>query len=129
RVLRAMGDSLRRVAETEAHFWRTEIQAPLFGTTRTAEEITATIEGHSRALGQTTPDATLALYHGQQSNAWLRNILEALEITLARAGIRTTVTNPPAICFLDLTGYTRLTDERGDVAAADLAVRLSRLVQ
>jgi class 3 adenylate cyclase len=25
---------------------------------------------------------------------------------------------PPAVCFLDLTGYTRLTEERGDEAAA-----------
>jgi adenylate cyclase len=39
------------------------------------------------------------------------------------------VPRPPAICFLDLTGYTRLTDERGDEAAADLAAQLSRLVQ
>ncbi len=36
---------------------------------------------------------------------------------------------PPAICFLDITGYTRLTNERGDDAAADLAQGLSTLVQ
>ena len=35
----------------------------------------------------------------------------------------------PAICFLDITGYTRLTEERGDEAAADLAARLTPLVQ
>ncbi|HEY7195982.1 MAG TPA: adenylate/guanylate cyclase domain-containing protein [Gaiellaceae bacterium] len=34
----------------------------------------------------------------------------------------------PAIAFLDLTGYTALTEERGDEAGADLADRLSRLV-
>jgi adenylate cyclase len=33
------------------------------------------------------------------------------------------------MCFLDITGYTRLTQERGDDAAADLAAELSRLVQ
>jgi adenylate cyclase len=36
---------------------------------------------------------------------------------------------PPAVCFLDITGYTRLTEERGDEAAADLAARLARLVR
>ena len=36
---------------------------------------------------------------------------------------------PPAICFLDLTGYTRLTEERGDEAAAELAETMSRIVQ
>jgi adenylate cyclase len=33
------------------------------------------------------------------------------------------------MCVLDLTGYTRLTDERGDEAAADLAASLAKLVQ
>ncbi|MGH8914526.1 MAG: adenylate/guanylate cyclase domain-containing protein [Acidimicrobiia bacterium] len=33
------------------------------------------------------------------------------------------------MCFLDLTGYTRLTEERGDAAAADLARSLSTMVQ
>ena len=31
--------------------------------------------------------------------------------------------------FLDITGYTRLTEERGDEAAADLAARLATLVR
>jgi class 3 adenylate cyclase len=35
---------------------------------------------------------------------------------------------PPAIAFLDLTGYTALTDEQGDEAGADLADRLAMLV-
>jgi adenylate cyclase len=35
---------------------------------------------------------------------------------------------PPAIAFLDLAGYTALTDERGDEAGADLADRLAALV-
>jgi class 3 adenylate cyclase len=33
------------------------------------------------------------------------------------------------MCFLDLTGYTRLTEERGDEAAAELAARLAGLVR
>jgi adenylate cyclase len=36
---------------------------------------------------------------------------------------------PPAIAFLDLTGYTALTEERGDEAAADLAAGLASIVQ
>jgi adenylate cyclase len=33
------------------------------------------------------------------------------------------------VCFLDITGYTQLTEERGDEAAAQLAARLAQLVQ
>jgi len=36
---------------------------------------------------------------------------------------------PPAVCFLDIAGYTRPTEEGGDEAAADLAERLAILVR
>ena len=46
------------------------------------------------------------------------------EAALDRAGLaRRRPVRPPAIAFLDLTGYTKLTEERGDRAAADLAGR------
>jgi adenylate cyclase len=59
----------------------------------------------------------------------MKNFVEGFETGMARAGLYKPVERPPAICFLDLSGYTRLTEERGDSAAADLAARLSRLVQ
>jgi adenylate cyclase len=36
---------------------------------------------------------------------------------------------PPAIAFLDLTGYTALAEERGDVAAAEVATDLASVVR
>ena len=48
---------------------------------------------------------------------------------LAAAGLHSRLEHPPAMCFLDITGYTRLTQERGDAAAAELAEQLGRLVQ
>jgi adenylate cyclase len=36
---------------------------------------------------------------------------------------------PPAIAFLDLTGYTALAEERGDQAAAEVAADLASVVQ
>ncbi len=48
---------------------------------------------------------------------------------LAAAGLHSRLEHPPAMCFLDITGYTRLTQERGDTAAAGLAEQLGRLVQ
>jgi hypothetical protein len=35
---------------------------------------------------------------------------------------------PPAIAFLDLTGYTELAEERGDEAAAEIATCLADIV-
>ena len=59
----------------------------------------------------------------------MKNIFEGFEATLTAAGAHTPLDRPPAICFLDLTGYTRVTEERGDEAAADLAARLAPAVQ
>jgi adenylate cyclase len=44
-------------------------------------------------------------------------------------GIESHIPQPPAICFVDLTGYTRLTEERGDRFAADVAAQLASLVK
>jgi adenylate cyclase len=48
---------------------------------------------------------------------------------LERAGLFSRLHRPPAICFLEITGYTRLTEERGDEAAADLATSSPPLVR
>jgi len=73
--------------------------------------------------------ALMGMYHLQQTHAWTTNIIEGLEMTLAAAGLHSRLDHPPAMCFLDITGYTRLTQERGDTAAATLAEQLGRLVQ
>jgi adenylate cyclase len=76
-----------------------------------------------------TEQALLAVYRAQQEHAWHENFIEDVESALERTGLRARSGLPPAFCFLDITGYTRLTEERGDEAAAELAARLSRLVR
>jgi adenylate cyclase len=73
--------------------------------------------------------AMLAMYHAQQAREWTANIIGGFEELLAKAGIHSKLERPPAICFLDITGYTRFTQELGDAAAAELAATLARLVQ
>jgi adenylate cyclase len=73
--------------------------------------------------------ALLATYHAQQEHAWTRSAVERVETALERAGLLERLHRPPAVSFLDISGYTRLTEERGDAAAADLAERLAALVR
>ena len=129
RLLRAMGDSLRRMADVEADLWMSDVMQPLFASGATTADIGPQTAAFSNALAPLTERQIIALYHGQQSHAWMKNFFEGFELGLAQAGLYEAVERPPAICFLDLSGYTRLTEERGDAAAADLATRLSRLVQ
>ena len=59
-----------------------------------------------------------------------RNIVENIEHVMEETGIgRRRDVHPPAIAFVDLSGFTGLTGVKGDEEAARLAVRLSDLVQ
>jgi adenylate cyclase len=69
------------------------------------------------------------MYHLQEARAWTENIIEGVELQLTAAGLHSRLTHPPAMCFLDITGYTRLTQERGDAAAAQLAEELGGVVR
>jgi adenylate cyclase len=129
RALRVMGDSLRRIADTEADWFNSEVLRPLFEAGRSMIEVGHLTAEFSTNLDPLSERALLAIFRGQQSHAWMRNIFEGFEMALSAAGLHRPGDHPPAVCFLDLTGYTRLTDERGDAAAAQLAERLSRLVQ
>ena len=73
--------------------------------------------------------ALLSMYHAQQEYASSTSAVEDVEAALERAGLYRPVRRPPAVSFLDITGYTRLTEERGDEAAAELATRLATLVR
>lgn len=69
------------------------------------------------------------MYHALQMRTWTANIVAGAELALQRAGLVEDRIREPAIAFLDITGYTQLTQEQGDAAAASLADRLGRLVQ
>ncbi len=129
RALRAVGESARRMAEVEADWWMTDVIGPILAAGGTAGEITRRTGRFSDEFSAVEDQLVLGLYHGQQAHAWMKNIFEGFEMALVQAGLHAPTERPPAICFLDLSGYTRLTEERGDAAAADLAGRLSRLVQ
>jgi adenylate cyclase len=130
RALRVYGESLRRITETEADWWHSEIVRPTLARGGSWGEVASLAQNISPELSAHSDGAVIALYHARQTDAWMRNIFEGVETSLAAAGIHAPADRtPPAISFLDLTGYTRITDERGDEAAADLAERLSRLVE
>lgn len=129
RWLRVCADSLRRIAETETDWWRSEVEMPLLqGGMSTAQMLETQADFGSR-IAPFMEQVLLAIYHGQQEHAWTKSAVEDVEDALERAGLLNRLRHPPAVCFLDITGYTRLTEERGDEAAADLAERLATLVR
>ena len=125
--LRTMGDSLQRIALTDADAFRDHVIGPM--TARSGVEIAAAAGAAAAQLAPRIDAALLAIYHAQEVHAYTANIIGGFEAALAEAGLKRRLERPPAMCFLDITGYTRLTQERGDAAAAQLAEGLGRLVQ
>ena len=130
RGLRTLGDSLQRLTTADADDFRRFVIEPVARRpdVKGADLGDATVAAMQRLSGP-SDRALLAIYHGQQAHAWTANIISGFEDDLAEAGLYSAMKRPAAVCFLDLTGYTRLTAEQGDEAAAELAHNLARLVQ
>jgi adenylate cyclase len=129
RWLRVYGDTFRRLTEAESEWWHTQVLQPTLASGMTAAEM---LRAQAQLGGEITSlmeQALLAIYRANQEHTWSETLIEQVEEALDRAGLRSKMATSPAICFLDLAGFTRLTEERGDVAAATLAERLAPLVQ
>ncbi len=127
RLLRVTGDSLRRLAESESAWWNSEVMGPAIAAGKQPDDVAAS-DFVSR-MNVLSERAVIELYRLQQTKAWTANIIDGVESMLAAAGLHSRLEHQPAMCFLDITGYTRLTQEHGDVAAAQLAERLGQLAQ
>jgi adenylate cyclase len=129
-VARQLGDSLHRLAESQVRLFRSRIQEPLATLADSrgepaADQITAIAAQLLAALERTV----LLLYRRHLEQEVVEAIVLRAERTLEQAGLaQRRPVRFPMIAFLDLTGYTDLTEHRGDSAAAALAARLVELV-
>ncbi|MGZ8629810.1 MAG: adenylate/guanylate cyclase domain-containing protein [Actinomycetota bacterium] len=129
RTVRVYADGLRRITEAESQLYRDRLEQPLLESGMPLAEAirAASVFG---AEWNTSGDASLlALYHRHQESAWLGGMVARIEETLEQLGVHRRLARPPAMVFLDLVGYTRLTEERGDAAAAELAANLAGTAQ
>jgi adenylate cyclase len=122
-------EALRRIASVENEVYHWGIEMPLL---RSGLGEQQTMELASEVSEEFTPlldEALMAVYRRQQELAWTEHQIEHIEQALEASGVPLPPGQPPAMCFLDLAGYTRLTEERGDEEAAALAARLSDIVR
>jgi adenylate cyclase len=129
RLLRAYGDGIGRIVETETAWYRDQVEMPLLEGGMSEVEMLAAQADIGSRISPVIEQAMVSIYHGQQEHAWTKSAVEDVEAALERAGLYRRIRRPPAVSFLDLTGYTRLTEERGDEAAAELATKLAGLVR
>ena len=128
RLLAVYADSIRRVAKAEADFYEANIERRLRARGLDEREL---IEFGTRLGDRVVPllERTLfMLYRRHREHVWTEHAVNHVEEALEGSGLQQRLPRPPAICFVDLSGYTRLTEEQGDEVAARIAGKLASLV-
>src|SRR6266702_5305105 len=128
RLGRAYAEGLRLAANVENEAYRARFTGPVRASgadQRTTMELASQLATEFLPL---VDPALLGIYRRQQEVVWTQDLVEDIENELERAGVLGRPGRVPAMSFLDLVGYTRLTEERGDAAAAELAASLAVLV-
>jgi adenylate cyclase len=129
RIGRVFAESLRRIAKAETEVWHERVEMPVLRSgidPRVAMETAGEVGGQ---FGSLVDRALLAMFRRQQELEWTEHLVAHIEDELEEAGLLGKPERVPAMCFLDLVGYTRLTEEQGDEAAAAAAGALADLVQ
>jgi adenylate cyclase len=126
---RQLGDSLRRLAESQVRLFHAHVEEQLAAEGHPDHSWTEDLNQVAAVMMASLERALVLLYRRHFEHYVLEVTVLRAEAALERAGLaRRRPVRPPAIAFLDLTGYTKLTEERGDRAAAELAGRLVEMV-
>jgi adenylate cyclase len=126
---RQLGDRLRGLAESQVRLFHTHVEEQLGAQGHLDHSWTDDLNQVAASMMASLERTLLLLYRRHFEHYVLDVTVLRAEAALERAGLaRRRPVRPPAIAFLDLTGYTKLTEERGDRAAAELAGRLVEIV-
>jgi adenylate cyclase len=131
RAARVWGDGPRRVAEHQVHSFHELLEEPF------RRQGLSDDQALDRALIRV---GVRIIPFCERLEGWLyqrhfeaystRHRLDHVEAALEKAGLRRAHPPHPEACvFADLSGYTRLTDELGDLVASQMAIGLSELMQ
>jgi adenylate cyclase len=128
RLLAVYADNLRRIAKAEADYYEANVERRLRAEGLDEPQLIEIGNQLGDRVIRLLERALLMIYRRHREHLWTEHAINHVEEALEGSGLQQRVPQPPAICFVDLTGYTRLTEERGDEAAAQVARRLAALV-
>ena len=113
-------DNLRRVAQGGREMWITGVEEPLLAQGLTHAELLEAEAGPAPQSQLQAERIVQLLWNRFIEEVIFQAAVQHLETALDEAGVsRRSDPQPPAVAFVDLTGYTSLTERVGDEAAAD----------
>jgi adenylate cyclase len=128
RAARIFGDVARRAAEAWVSLFAEAISEPVESTYTTLEEIVPRLLRPAAILSPLSPKLLSWLLERHLERTMNDLNIGRIERRLEQRGlIPSRPVNPPAVAFVDVSGYTRLTVDRGDEYGARTSVRLGEL--
>lgn len=128
RAARIVGESIRRTVDGLTNLWGETVYQPLVAREGYTEELGVTIGEQSTKLAELIPSLLVWLQQRHTAHAVNEFNVASFEEALELEGLRPPkAADPPAVAFVDLTGYTSLTEASGDEQAARSAARLQEL--
>ena len=130
RLARVWGDGVRRIAQYLPHHFHETVEDAFrrrgLGDNQAYE---AAINEVGLRVGRSGEDLLGWLFRRHSEVFATAHQVDHVETALEHSGIRRRAPRTPgAAVFADLSGYTRLTEESGDEAAADVALAFAQLV-
>jgi adenylate cyclase len=130
RGVRVYGENIRRITQFQVDLLHSQFEEQFRRDGMSEGDLLAMVAKTSNDVRPVAEKLILWLYRRHREHYTTKHLIDHAESLLQQAGLlerdqRTDV----AIAFLDLSGFTRLTEERGDEVAADLAANLAVLVQ
>lgn len=123
-------DNIRRVAQAGRELWVKGIEEPLLDAGLSHAELLEAEAEPSDVSQRLAEEMTQILWNRFMEEEIFQAAVQHLEAALEDAGVsRTRDPRPAAVAFLDLSGYTNMTERKGDEAAADRARRLVDLIR
>jgi adenylate cyclase len=128
RAGRLIGEAMRRTVDGWLELFAEQVTRPLEDRTRTADEMSPIVVPRAATIISETPDLLVWLFQRHLDAGMDAQNVASMEAGLAREGlIPPRPVAPQAIAFVDLAGYTRLTETGGDELAARSAAQLAEL--
>jgi len=129
RLGRVIGEHVRWIAEAEADLYHEVVEQPALSSGADERGMRDAVSAASPMIRSLAEQLLLWLYRRHDEHATLEHLIEHVEGVVEAGGLveqrRETV---QAVAFVDLSGYTALTEERGDLAAVEVASRLAGVV-
>jgi adenylate cyclase len=130
RFARLYGGTVQRMVDSGLQFFDRAVRQHVEALDLPDEEKDARVYERAGGYTQLVSGVVPWLQRRHREHSVLEYLVAITEGFMEERGIRPQQPRqPPAIAFLDLSGYTALAEERGDEAAAELAATLASIVQ